>query len=107
VAVFSVSRSPLGCPAPVPGVVASLAVASGGSFVGVRPSARSFSRWVVVVWFGSSAAADSFAGLASSRFGFPFCSVRACGSWWCVSVPASVRSFSVVGRSLPCLVVAV
>lgn len=104
-AVFSVSRSPLGCPAPVPGVVASLAVACGGSFFGLRPSSRSFSRWVAVVWFGSSGAAESFAAAACSRFGLPFCAVRACGAWWCVSVPVFVRSFSVVSGGLPCLFV--
>lgn len=102
-AVFSVSVSPVGCPAPVPGVVAGLASVGGGSFFGLRPSRRSFSRWVAVVWFSSAGAAESFAGVACSRFGFPFCAVRACGSWWCVSVPVSVRAFSFVAGSLPCL----
>ncbi len=68
VAVFSVSVSPVGCPAPVPGVVAGLASVGGGSFFGLRPSRRSFSRWVAVVWFSSAGAAESFAGGACLPF---------------------------------------
>lgn len=101
--VSSVSVSPVGCPAPVPGVVVGDALAAGASFSCVRPSARSFSGWVCAVLFGSRAAASGFAAAAAARFGFPFCAVRSCGAWFSVSVPCFVSSFSASGVSSPCL----
>lgn len=99
----SVLASPVSVSAPVPGVVARFAAGAGASFLCVRPSVRSFSRWVCVVLFSSSGAAGSFAAAAASRFGFPFCVVRPRGSWFAVSVPCCVSSFSAVAGSVPCL----
>ena len=53
--------SPPSCPAPFPGEVRRLAVAAGASWLCLRPSVRSFSRWCVVVFFSSRAAASGFA----------------------------------------------
>ena len=53
--------SPPSCPAPFPGAVRRLAVAAGASWLCLRPSVRSFSRWCVVVYFSSRAAASGFA----------------------------------------------
>ena len=53
--------SPPSCPAPFPGEVRRLAVAAGASWLCLRPSVRSFSRWCVVVYFSSRAAASAFA----------------------------------------------
>ena len=100
---FAAAVSPSSVSAPVPGLVARFACSSGASFLCVRPSVRSFSRWVAVVLFPSSAAAGSFAAAASARFGFPFCAVRRCGSWFAVSVPCFVSRFCAVAGSLPCL----
>lgn len=76
--------------------VVPCARAVGAPFVSLRPSSRSFSGWVLVAFFPSFVAADSFAARAVSLVpGFPFvgsvpfCAVRRCGSWWCVSVPVS------------------
>ena len=89
--------SPPFCSAPFVSEVVSLARAAGASWVSLRPSSRSFSRWVVVVSFSSRAAAGGFASsvaglLPGSAFsaGVPSCVVRRCGSWWCASVPVSV-----------------
>ena len=101
--VSSVVSSPVSVSAPVPGVVARLASGAGASFLCVRPSVRSFSRWVCVVLFSSGSVAGSFAAAASARFGFSFCAVRRRGSWFAVSVPCSVSSFSCSGVSVPCL----
>jgi hypothetical protein len=101
--VSSVASSPASVSAPVPGVVARFAAVSGASFFCVRPSVRSFSRWVCVVLFSSGSAAGSFASACAARFGFPFCAVRRRGSWFAVSVPCSVSSFSCSGVSVPCL----
>jgi len=100
---FSVSRSPVGCPAPSPGEVAVAAESCGAAFFGLRPSSRSFSSWVAVLWFASPGDAGAFAELVAESFALPFCAVRSCGSWSCVSVPVSVRAFEVRGRSLPFL----
>ena len=101
--VSSVVSSPVSVSAPVPGVVARLASGAGASFLCVRPSVRSFSRWVCVVLFSSGSAAGSFASACAARFGFSFCAVRRRGSWFAVSVPCSVSSFSCSGVSVPCL----
>ena len=103
VSLSSVLASPVSVSAPVPGVVARFAAAAGASFLCVRPSFRSFSRWCCVVLFSSSGAAGSFAAAAAARFGFPFCVVRPRGSWFAVSVPCFVSSFSAVAGSVPCL----
>jgi hypothetical protein len=103
VVLSSVFPSPSSVSAPVPGSVASLAASAGASFLCVRPSVRSFSRWVCVCLFGSAAAAAAFAGSACSAFGFPFCAVRSLGSGFGVSVPCFVSSFSSPAGSLPCL----
>ena len=102
VSLFAASVSPVSVAAPVPGVVARLA-AAGASFLCVRPSFRSFSRWVAVVLFSSGSAAGSFAAAASARFGFSFCAVRRRGSWFAVSVPCFVSWFVSAAGSLPCL----
>ena len=101
--LFAASVSPVSVFAPVPGVVARLASSAGASFLCVRPSVRSFSRWVAVVLFSSGSAAGSFAAAASARFGFSFCAVRRRGSWFAVSVPCSVSWFAAAAGSLPCL----
>ncbi|MEA5511782.1 hypothetical protein VB715_18580 [Crocosphaera sp. UHCC 0190] len=101
--LVSASPSPSSVSAPFPGSVASLAASAGAAFLCVRPSARSFSRWVCVCLFGSAAAAAAFAGSACSAFGFPFCAVRSLGSGFGVSVPCFVSSFSSPVGSLPCL----
>jgi hypothetical protein len=93
---------------PVPGVVASAASGS-ASFFGVRPSSRSASGWVGLVWFRSEGGARSFGrsalALGGCASGLPFLAVRRCGSWWVVSVPVFVSSFSfVAGSSVPLFV---
>lgn len=95
--------SPSSVSAPVPGSVASLAASAGASFLCVRPSARSFSGWVCVCLFGSSASASAFAGSTASAFGVPFCAVRSSGSWFAVSVPCFVSWWCCPVGSLPCL----
>ena len=97
VSVAGAVSSPVGCPAPFVSQVVLLARAAGASWVCLRPSSRSFSRWVVVVFFSSPAAASGFAApvaglLPGSAFsaGVGSCVVRRCGSWWCASVPVSV-----------------
>ncbi|MGB3560902.1 MAG: hypothetical protein WBA24_20370 [Geitlerinemataceae cyanobacterium] len=100
-----VCATPAAIVAPQPGVVARLAYNAGAAFLAVRPSLRSFSRWVCVVYFASATVAESFACACASRFGFPFCRVRALGSWWGVSVPVCIRQWSCVAGSLPYLVV--
>ncbi|WP_139253794.1 MULTISPECIES: hypothetical protein [Cyanophyceae] len=93
--------SPVGCSAPFVSSVVPLARASGASFLCCRPSSRSFSRWVVVGFFSSRAAAGAFAAsaarlLSAAEFsaGASFCVVRRSGSWWCVSVPVFVVLFA-------------
>ena len=99
----SAAPSPGSVSAPVPGVVADLALGAGASFLCVRPSARSFSRWCAVVLFSARSVAASFARSVAGRFGLPFCAVRVCGSRFAVSVPCFVASFSSPPGSLPCL----
>lgn len=99
--MFPIAASPAGCPAPIPGEVAELAVAAEAAFLGVRPSPRSFSGWVVVAWFASAPVADAFARLAASSFGLPFCKVRPAGGWFLVSVPVAVFKFSGVEGAVP------
>ena len=103
VSLFVAPVSPVSVSAPVPGVVARFACSSGASFLCVRPSVRSFSRWVAVVLFSSSGAAGSFASACVARFGFSFCAVRRRGSWFAVSVPCCVSWFVSAVGSLPCL----
>ena len=102
--------SPPSCPAPFPGEVRRLAVAAGADWLCLRPSARSFSRWCVVVFFSSRAAASGFAapvaGLlpgASFSAGVSSVVVRRSGAWWCVSVPVSVLFPVVPVSRCPCL----
>ena len=102
------ASSPVPCPAPFVSWVVPCARAVGASFVSLRPSSRSFSRWVVVSFFPSRAAAGSFAGrvaslLPGSSFscGASFVVVRRCGAWWCASVPVSVVWGSVPASSCP------
>ncbi len=104
--IYRALPSPFSVTAAVPGEVVPLALASGASFLCIRPSARSFSGWVTATFFTSERVALRFATNASMSFALPFCAVRANGAWFCVSVPVSIRSFSVIGRSLPCLFVA-
>ena len=99
VSVAGAVSSPPSCPAPFPGQVRRLAVAAGASWLCLRPSSRSFSRWVVVVFFSSRSSAAGFAApvpavLPGACFssGVSSVVVRRCGSWWCVSVPVSVVS---------------
>ncbi len=80
--------SPPCCPAPFPGEVRRLAVAAGASWLCLRPSVRSFSRWCVVVFFSSRAAASDFAApvaglLPGTSFSAGVSSVvlRRCGAW--------------------------
>ncbi len=113
VKVFGAIASPVFCAAPFPGEVRRLALAAGASFLCCRPSSRSFSRWVCVVFFRSRSAASSFAvpvaGLLSgSEFscGSGFCLVRSSGGWFRVSVPVAVEAFSPVSGLCPCFWVA-
>lgn len=102
--------TPVGVSAPLPGDVAALAFDFGGFFFGLRPSARSFSRWVAVAWFPADEVfpARSFAAECGSLLGVEcFCVVRRCGRWLCVSVPVSVSAWESVpaaGSALPLLV---
>lgn len=98
-----VALSPAGCPALVPGDVARLAASSGAEFLCVRPSARSFSRWVCCPLFGSQSAAGEFAKAAARKFGLPFCAVRSVGSRFSVSVPCLVTEFLDCPGAVPCL----
>ncbi len=89
--------SPPLCPAPFVSEVRPLAVAAGASWLCLRPSVRSFSRWCLVVFFSSRSAAAGFAApvpavLPGACFssGVSSVVVRRRGSWWCVSVPVSV-----------------
>jgi hypothetical protein len=104
--IYRAVTSPFSIPAAVPGEVVPLALEAGASFLCVRPSSRSFSGWVTVAFFTSERVALQFAATASMSFALPFCAVRATGNWFGASVPVSIRSFSVVGRSLPCLFIA-
>ena len=89
--------SPCFCPAPFVSEVRPLARVAGASWLCLRPSARSFSYWCLVVFFSSRSAASRFAApvaglLPGSSFsaGVSSVVVRRCGAWWCVSVPVSV-----------------
>lgn len=103
--IWRVLATPAAAVAPLPGEVARFACDAGAAFLVVRPSVRSFSRWVCVVYFSSTMTAESFADVCATRFGFPYCRVRDLGSWYGVSVPACVREWLRVRGSLPCLVV--
>jgi hypothetical protein len=103
--IWWISATPTTIVAPQPGLVARVAYAAGAAFLAIRPSVRSYSRWVCVVYFSSAAVAESFACTCADRFGFPFCRMRPLGSWWGVSVPVSVYQWSCASGSLPYLVV--
>lgn len=93
--------SPSSVFAPSPAAVSVLASAVVGfRFSFVRPSSRSFSRWVVVSVFASSAVADGFAAAVASGLSLPFCRVRRCFGGWGVSVPVFVRLLRVRRRSV-------
>ncbi len=69
--------SPASVFAPSPAAVSTLASAvSGFQFAFVRPSPRSFSRWVCVCLFSSPALAAGFASAVASGLSLPFCRVR-------------------------------
>lgn len=99
---FIATATPGAVAAPLPGEVASAASAAGASYICIRPSSRSFSNWVAVVYFVSSATASKFASALSQRCEFPFCVVRSVGEWQAVSVPIEVSEFE-SGAGLPCL----
>ena len=106
----SSASSPVPCPAPFVCWVVPCARAVGASFVLLRPSSRSFSRWCLVVFFSSPVAARSFSSRAawllpalSFSSGSASVVVRRRGSWWCVSVPVSVVWGSVPASSCPVL----
>ena len=88
--VASAYPSPVTVSAPSASRVAFRAASSGASWFCVRPSCRSFSRWVGVALFSCPLAASCFAQFAAARLAFPFCAVRSVGSWWSVSVPCAV-----------------
>jgi len=93
--------SPASVFAPSPAAVSALASAvSGFRFAFVRPSPRSFSRWVCVCLFSSPALAGGFASAVASGLSLPFCRVRRCFGGWGVSVPVSVRLLRVPRRSV-------
>ncbi|MEG4634117.1 hypothetical protein QUB56_31875 [Microcoleus sp. AR_TQ3_B6] len=84
--------SPSSVFAPAPAAVSTLASAvSGFRFAFVRPSPRSFSRWVCVCLFSSASLADGFASAVASGLSLPFCRVRRAFGGWGVSVPVFVR----------------
>jgi hypothetical protein len=87
--------------APSPTAVSSIASAvSGFRFSLVRPSLRSFSRWVCVCVFSSASVAGGFAAAVASGLSLPFCRVRRCLGGWGVSVPVFVRLLRVRRRSV-------
>jgi hypothetical protein len=93
--------SPRSVSAPAPAAVSVLASAvSGFQFSFVRRSPRSFSGWVCVCLFSSSAVADGFASAVASGLGLPFCRVRRVFGGWGVSVPVLVRLLRVHRRSV-------
>lgn len=93
--------SPSSVSAPSPAAVSVLASAVVGfRFSFVRPSPRSFSRWVVVSVFASLSVAGGFAAAVASGLSLPFCRVRRCFGGWGVSVPVSVRLLRVPRRSV-------
>lgn len=81
---MSSSFSPL---APSPAWLGGRAAAAGGVLSLVRPSRRSFSGAVGVVWFGSAPAAAAFARSLAPVVGAPVAVRR-----WSVSVPVWVAS---------------
>ncbi|MFL9456000.1 MULTISPECIES: hypothetical protein [Nostocales] len=100
---FRAEASSPACEAAVLGRVAELASRAEASFLCVRPSSRSFSSWVAVVYFGSESVAAEFSAELSFRCGFPFCIVRPAGEWFLVSVPVVVAEVPAVPGGLPCL----
>lgn len=93
--------SPASVFAPSPAAVSTLASAVVGfCFSFVRPSPRSFSRWVVVSVFSSPAVAAGFATAVASGLSLPFCRVRRVFGGWGVSVPVFVRLLRVRRRSV-------
>jgi hypothetical protein len=93
--------SPASVSAPSPAAVSVLASAVAGfRFSFVRPSPRSFSRWVVVCVFSSASVADGFAAAVASGLSLPFCRVRRCLGGWGVSVPVFVRLLRLPRRSV-------
>jgi len=93
--------SPSSIFAPSPAAVSTLASAiSGFGFAFVRPSPRSFSRWVCVSVFASESVASGFASAVASGLSLPFCRVRHVFGGWGVSVPVCVRLLRVRRRSV-------
>ena len=83
------SVSPAG---PPPGAVAGSAGVAGAGLValGLRPSGRSFSGWVLCPVFSSRRLAARFAAVWASRVtAAPFCAVRRSPSGFAVSVPVA------------------
>jgi len=93
--------SPASVFAPSPAAVSTLVSAVFGfRFSFVRPSPRSFSRWVVVCVFSSASVASGFASAVASGLSLPFCRVRRVFGGWGVSVPVFVRLLRVRRRSV-------
>ncbi|MCD8489507.1 MAG: hypothetical protein LRZ84_22905 [Desertifilum sp.] len=95
-----VSGSPVSS-LPFPGAVGRAArllspFAGGPVWLSLRPSVRSSSGWVVVVYFGSESLAVQFAS-ASGGFRGRF------GSWFVVGVPVCVQAWVSVPGSCPVL----
>jgi hypothetical protein len=93
--------SPRSIFAPSPAAVSTLASAvSGFGFAFVRPSPRSFSRWVCVSVFVSESVANGFASAVASGLSLPFCRVRRVFGGSGVSVPVFVRLLRVRRQSV-------
>jgi hypothetical protein len=93
--------SPRSVSAPAPAAVSVLASAVVGFRVSfVRRSPRSFSGWVCVCCFSSTAVAGGFAEAVASGLSLPFCRVRRCFGGWGVSVPVFCRWLRVRRRSV-------
>lgn len=96
--------------APFPGVVAGCARVSGASFACCRPSRRSYSGWVLVVFFAGAAEARAFAALAVRCLRSEFFSrgeacvvVRSVGRWFAVSVPVLPGGSWLASDWCPCV----
>jgi|GEM_PF-1863965 len=98
------SATDLGVSGASVGDIARLACSRGAQFLSVRPSSRSFTKWVAVCYFSveSSDEAELFAFDMARKSKFPFCLLRHRGSWRLVSVPVVVREFP-RGGGLPCM----
>ena len=103
----SLVRPSRGVRVPSASAVLARSLSFGAAFGCLRPSARSFSGWVVVVSFRSPLRARVFSRFAARRLGCPFCLVRRAGAFWAVSVPVGVARLPLAAvGSLPCVVVA-